>query len=142
MNILVINGPNLNFLGIREPKIYGNKTYSNLVSYLSEYAENNNHRIEIFQSNHEGKIIDLIQNNYHRFEALIINPAAYTHYSYAIYDCLMSVDIRKVEVHLSNIYDREEFRKISVIKPACEKQFFGKGFDSYIEAIQYLSEED
>ena len=142
MNILVINGPNLNFLGMREPKIYGDKTYSQLVKYLLDYAKENSHRIEIFQSNHEGEIIDIIQDNYHRFDALIINPAAYTHYSYAIYDCLLSIDIRKIEVHLSDISNREDFRKTSVIKPACEKQFFGKGFESYIEAIEYLNKKD
>lgn len=142
MNILVINGPNLNFLGIREPKIYGDKTYSHLVKYLLDYGKENSHLIEIFQSNHEGEIIDIIQNNYHRFDALIINPAAYTHYSYAIYDCLLSIDIRKIEVHLSDISNREDFRKISVIKAACEQQFYGKGFESYIEAIEYLNKKD
>ncbi|MFA7075891.1 MAG: type II 3-dehydroquinate dehydratase [Candidatus Izemoplasmatales bacterium] len=142
MNILIINGPNINFLGTREPSIYGNESYSDLVKYLYDYSKKNNHYLEIFQSNHEGEIIDLIQKNHQRFQALIINPAAYTHYSYAIYDCLLSIRMRKVEVHLSDIYKREEFRKISVISPACEKQFYGKGFLSYIEAIDYLCEEE
>ncbi len=141
MNILIINGPNLNFLGKREVDIYGNKSYNDLVNYLLDYAEKHQIYLEVYQSNHEGEIIDLIQDNYHRFSGLIINPAAFTHYSYAIYDCLKSVPIRKVEVHLSDIKNREDFRKISVTKAACEKQIFGKGFDSYIEAINYLNEE-
>jgi 3-dehydroquinate dehydratase-2 len=141
MNILIINGPNLNFLGKREVNIYGKSSYHDLVNFLLMYAQEKNHFIEVYQTNHEGEIIDLIQDNHHRFEAIIINPAAYTHYSYAIYDCLKSIDNRVVEVHLSNIYEREDFRKISVIKNACEKQFFGKGFDSYVEAIEYLNEE-
>jgi len=141
MNILIINGPNLNFLGKREVSIYGNKSYNDLVNYLLDYGKSNKIYLEIYQTNHEGEIIDLIQDNYHRFSALIINPGAFTHYSYAIYDCLLSVDIKRVEVHLSDIHNRESFRKISVISPACEKQFFGKGFESYIEAIKYLSEE-
>ncbi len=141
MNILIINGPNLNFLGKREVDIYGKKSYNDLVNYLLDYAEKNQIYLEVYQSNHEGEIIDLIQDNYHRFSGLIINPAAFTHYSYAIYDCLKSVPIRKVEVHLSDIDKREDFRKISVTKAACEKQIFGKGFDSYIDAINYLNEE-
>jgi 3-dehydroquinate dehydratase-2 len=142
MNILIINGPNLNFLGKREPDIYGTKSYNDLVNFLLDYGKEKGHYFEIYQSNHEGEIIDLIQDNFHRFSAIIINPAAFTHYSYAIYDCLLSINIKKVEVHLSNIYKRESFRKISVIKDACEQQFFGKGFESYIDAIKYLSEED
>jgi len=141
MRILIVNGPNLNFLGKREPDIYGNKTYDDLVSYLLDYAKQNNHYFEIYQSNHEGKIIDIIQSKYDNFEALVINPGAFTHYSYAIYDCLLSINLNVVEVHLSDIYSREDFRKISVIKPACKKQFYGKGFDSYVEAIKYLNEE-
>lgn len=142
MNILIINGPNLNFLGKREPDIYGTKSYNDLVNFLLDYGKENEHYLEIYQSNHEGEIIDLIQDNFHRFSAIVINPAAFTHYSYAIYDCLLSVNVRKVEVHLSDIYKRESFRKTSVISAACEKQFFGKGFESYIDAIKYLSEEE
>lgn len=141
MRILIVNGPNLNFLGKREPETYGNRSYSDLVNYLLDYAQNNDLYLEIYQSNHEGEIIDIIQNKYEDFEALIINPGAYTHYSYAIYDCLLSVNIKKVEVHLSDIYNREDFRKISVIKPACNIQFYGRGFESYIDAIKYLSKE-
>lgn len=141
MNILIINGPNLNFLGKREPEIYGSLSYNDLVIFLLDYADKNNHYFEVYQSNHEGELIDLIQDNYHRFSAIIINPAALTHYSYAIYDCLKSVEIPKVEVHLSNIYEREDFRKTSVTASACEKQFYGRGFESYIDAIKYLSKE-
>ena len=141
MRILIVNGPNLNFLGKREPEIYGAKTYDDLVSYLLDYAKKNNHYFEIYQSNHEGEIIDIIQSKYNDFEGLIINPGAFTHYSYAIYDCLLSINLNIIEVHLSDIYNREDFRKVSVIKPACKKQFFGKGFESYIEAIKFLDEE-
>ena len=140
MNILIINGPNINFIGKRETNIYGNKTYNDLKKYIFDYAKNHNHYIEIYQSNHEGEVIDKIQDNYQRFDALIINPGAYTHYSYAIYDCLKSINIRKIEVHLSDIYNREDFRKISVTKAACETQIYGKGFESYIDAINYLQE--
>jgi len=139
MNILVINGPNINFIGLREPHIYGDKSYADLVKYLLDYAKKYNHYLEIYQTNHEGEIIDIIQKKYQDFSGIIINPGAFTHYSYAIYDCLLSVNIPKIEVHLSDIYNREEFRKKSVINPACEMQFYGNGFDSYIEAINYLT---
>ena len=138
MNILVVNGPNLNLLGIREPEIYGSKTYNNLVSFLLDYAKNNGIMMEVFQTNHEGEIIDIIQQNYKRFDGIIINPGAFTHYSYAIFDCIASVSIPTVEVHLSNIKNREPFRRISVIKPACVGQIYGKGFESYIDAIKLL----
>lgn len=141
MNILVINGPNLNFLGKREPEIYGSKSYNDLVNFILAFGEMAKFNFEVYQSNSEGEIIDLIQNNYHRFDALVINPAAYTHYSYAIYDCIKSIDIPAVEVHLSNIEKREDFRKVSVIRPACIATFYGKGFNSYIEAFTYLKEE-
>ncbi len=138
MNILIVNGPNLNFLGIREPEIYGRKTYKNLIEYINDYCNKNGINVKIYQFNSEGKIIDIIQDNYDRFDGLIINPAAYTHYSYAIYDCIKSISIPTIEVHVSNIKDREDFRKISVIEPACIAQIYGKGFDSYIEAIKTL----
>ncbi len=138
MNILIINGPNLNFLGIREPEIYGTKTYTDLKQYLHKYADRTGVNIQIYQSNHEGEIIDLIQEHYLDFQGLIINPGAYTHYSYAIYDCLKSINLPAVEVHLSDLSKREPFRKISVIAPACVKQISGKGFDGYTEAIDYL----
>jgi 3-dehydroquinate dehydratase-2 len=140
MNILVVNGPNLNFLGLREPEIYGKQSYNDLVNFLLAYGNLNQIDIEVYQSNSEGEIIDIIQDNYHRFDAMVINPAAYTHYSYAIYDCIKSIPIPTVEVHLSNINKRESFRKISVTEAACVAKFYGKGFNSYIEAINYLQE--
>ena len=140
MNILIVNGPNLNFLGKREPEIYGKQSYHDLVNFLLAYGKLSKTEIEVYQSNSEGEIIDIIQDNYHRFDALVINPAAYTHYSYAIYDCIKSISIPAVEVHLSNVQKREPFRQISVIEPACVAKFFGKGFNSYIEAINYLQE--
>ena len=138
MNILVVNGPNLNFLGIREPEIYGKQSYNDLVNFLLAYGNLNQVDIEVYQSNSEGEIIDIIQNHYHRFDGMVINPAAYTHYSYAIYDCIKSIPIPTIEVHLSNIFEREPFRKISVIEAACVAKFYGKGFNSYIEAINHL----
>lgn len=141
MNILIINGPNMNFLGQREPDIYGHQSYNDLVNTLLTYGEAQCIDIEVYQSNHEGEIIDLIQNNYQRFNGIVINPAAYTHYSYAIHDCIKSIPIPTVEVHLSNIKEREPFRRVSVIKPACIAQVYGKGFNSYIEAIELLQKE-
>ncbi len=140
MNILVVNGPNLNFLGKREPDIYGKHSYHDLVNFLLAYGELNKHFIEVYQSNSEGEIIDIIQNNYHRFDGLVINPGAYTHYSYAIYDCIKSIPLPTVETHLSDIKNREPFRAISVIEPACIGQVYGKGFNSYIEAIKLLQD--
>jgi len=142
MNILIINGPNINFLGVREPEVYGKMSYTDLTEYLYSYCSEKNIYSEIYQTNHEGEIIDIIQNKYKAFDALIINPGAYTHYSYAIYDCLLMINIKKIEVHLSDIYNREDFRKVSVTKNACHKQFYGKGFESYKEAIDYLLEEE
>ncbi|MBI9009263.1 MAG: 3-dehydroquinate dehydratase [Tenericutes bacterium] len=142
MNILVVNGPNLNFLGRREPEVYGKQSYHDLVNFLLAYGEMKKIDIEVYQSNSEGEIIDIIQNNYHRFDALVINPAAYTHYSYAIYDCIKSIPIPAVEVHLSNINEREDFRKISVTGKVCVATFLGKGFNSYIDAFKYLQKEE
>ncbi|MDD2493019.1 MAG: 3-dehydroquinate dehydratase [Bacilli bacterium] len=139
MRILVINGPNLNMLGIREKEIYGTETYDDLVKYILRYQEIYNSQIEIFQYNGEGQIIDKIQEAYFmKVDAIIINPGAYTHYSYAIRDALLAVNIRTIEVHLSDISKRDEFRKHSVITDVCEKSFFGKKFHSYGEAIDYL----
>ena len=137
--IFIINGPNLNFLGIREIGIYGNDNYDSLSSYIQEKFCDRNVKIEIFQSNYEGKIIDIIQNAYYeRIDGIVINPGAYTHYSYAIHDALKSVSIPAVEVHLSDIHKREEFRKISVTAPACVLQIYGKGKEGYVEAVEYL----
>lgn len=139
MNILVINGPNLNMLGIRETNVYGNKTYDDLVDYLNELKDKYKINMNVYQSNYEGDIISRIHDAYfNKVDAIIINPGAFTHYSYAIYDALKAVNIATVEVHLSDIYNREDFRKINVIKAACVKSFYGKGMDSYREAVEYL----
>ena len=136
MKILVINGPNLNMLGIREPEIYGYKTYSDLLSFISLEAQKRNIEVKFFQSNYEGAIIDEIQKAYFdKLDGIIINPGAYTHYSYAIHDAITSTMIKTIEVHLSDITKRENFRKVSVISPACHKTIYGKGFDGYIEAL-------
>lgn len=139
MKILVINGPNLNFLGIREPGIYGNENYDYLVKMIGDAAKERNINVEVFQSNHEGAIIDRIQDAYlEKMDGIVINPGAYTHYSYAIYDALKSVPMPKVEVHISNINTREEFRKISVTAPACFAQVFGEGLPGYIKAMDMI----
>lgn len=141
VKILVINGPNLNFLGIREKGIYGTTDYAGLVKMIEEKAAEEGNDIVVFQSNHEGAIIDRIQEAYFDgTEGIIINPGAYTHYSYAIRDALASVNIPKVEVHISDITQREEFRKISVTKDACQKQIYGHGLNGYLEAIDYLTD--
>ncbi len=139
MKILVINGPNLNFLGIREKGIYGTQDYAYLVNMLQEKAKKDGFEIECFQSNHEGAIIDRIQEAYFdNTDGIVINPGAYTHYSYAIRDALASVTMPKVEIHISDITKREEFRQNSVTKAACDAQIYGKGLDGYIEAIDFI----
>ena len=139
MKILVINGPNLNFLGIREKDVYGTTSYADLVNMIEDKGRETGNEIIVFQSNHEGAIIDRIQEAYFDgTEGIVINPGAFTHYSYAIHDALASVNIPKVEVHISDITKREEFRKISVTKDACEKQIYGHGLNGYLEAIDYL----
>ncbi len=140
MKVLVLNGPNINFLGIREKDIYGTLSYKVLVKEIKKYAKEKNISIKIKKSNHEGYIIDLIQKCYFKkYDALIINPGAYTHYSIAILDALKSIaPIRIIEVHLSDIYKRESYRQKSVISEACEKVFLGKGINSYLEAIDYI----
>lgn len=139
MKILVINGPNLNFLGIREKGIYGTMDYEGLVKMIEDKGKETGNEISVFQSNHEGAIIDRIQEAYFDgTEGIIINPGAFTHYSYAIRDALASVEIPKVEIHISDITKREEFRKISVIKEVCQKQIYGHGLNGYIEAIDFL----
>lgn len=136
MKILVINGPNLNFLGIREKNVYGNEDYDYLLNMIAKKAEETGSDIEVFQSNHEGAIIDRIQDAYFDgTEGIVINPGAYTHYSYAIHDALASVSMPKVEIHISDITKREEFRKISVTAPACDEQIYGKGLNGYLMAI-------
>ncbi|MDY6104195.1 MAG: type II 3-dehydroquinate dehydratase [Acetatifactor sp.] len=142
MKILVINGPNLNFLGIREKAIYGNQDYQYLLDLIGKKAEETDSDIEVFQSNHEGAIIDRIQDAYFDgTQGIVINPGAFTHYSYAIHDALASVTtMPKVEIHISDITSREEFRKISVTAPACDKQIYGQGLDGYLQAIDYVLE--
>lgn len=136
MKLLVINGPNLNFLGIREKDVYGTQTYDDLLEKIARKGEDCGISIEVFQSNHEGAIIDRIQDAYYDgTEGIVINPGAFTHYSYAIHDALASVQMPKVEIHISDITGREEFRRISVTAPACDKQIYGHGFDGYLEAI-------
>lgn len=140
MKILVLNGPNINFLGIREKGIYGTRDYEYLVTMLNEKAAEEGHEIEVFQSNYEGAIIDKIQAAYHDgTEGIIINPGAFTHYSYAVRDALASIEIPKVEVHISNVHKREEFRHLSVTAPVCTGQVVGLGLKGYALAMDYLT---
>lgn len=138
MKILVINGPNINMLGIREPEIYGNQNYKTLLADIEKWAEEFGCEVECFQSNHEGAIVDKIQEAYGKFDGIIINPAAYTHTSIAILDALKAVGIPAVEVHISDLTNREAFRQISYAGTACEEHIIGKGFEGYKNAIQYL----
>lgn len=138
MKILVINGPNLNMLGIREPAIYGSKTFANLLQMLNEWADTYNVTIEQFQSNHEGDLVDRIQAAYGSFDGIVINPAAYTHTSVAILDALKAVGLPAVEVHISDVDSREPFRQISYAGLACVKTIKGQGLDGYRQAIEYL----
>ena len=138
MNILVINGPNLNLLGVREPDVYGSETLSDIENWLNKQPESNGHIIFWFQSNHEGDLIDRIHEAMGNSDGIIINPGAFTHYSYALRDAISSVNIPTVEVHLSDIERREEFRKLSVITDVCIKQVAGFGKKSYLIGLQAL----
>ena len=138
MKILVINGPNLNMLGIREPDIYGKKTFADLLQLLEETGRRLNIEVEQYQSNHEGNLVDKIQRAYGKVDGIVINPAAYTHTSVAILDALKAVGIPAVEVHISDVDSREPFRQISYAGLACCKTIKGHGFDGYREAIEYL----
>lgn len=141
MKLLVINGPNLNFLGIREKSVYGTQDYDYLLNMIAKKGEETGSVIEVFQSNHEGAIIDRIQDAYFDgTEGIVINPGAYTHYSYAIHDALASVRMPKIEIHISDITAREEFRKVSVTRPACDDQIYGKGLEGYLLAIDKVIE--
>ena len=140
MNILVINGPNLNMLGIREPGIYGKNTFAELLDLLNKWAAEENVELEQFQSNHEGVLVDKIQSAYGVFDGIVINPAAYTHTSVAILDALKAVAIPAVEVHISDVDARESFRQISYAGLACIKTIKGQGFDGYRQAIVFLKE--
>ncbi|HCR39980.1 MAG TPA: type II 3-dehydroquinate dehydratase [Lachnospiraceae bacterium] len=139
MRILVINGPNINFLGIREKEIYGSRDYSDLLQLLEEKAKECKITLETFQSNCEGEIIDRIQKAYYdSVDGIIINPGAYTHYSYAIRDALASLMIPKIEVHISNVHGREEFRQVSVTAPVCTGQIVGLGLQGYLLAVDAI----
>lgn len=140
MKILVINGPNLNMLGIREPDLYGRETYADLVEKIDRHCKNIGIEVEQFQSNHEGDLVDKIQSAYKNADGIVINPGAYTHTSIAILDAVKSVGIPTVEVHISKVEEREEFRKISYVRLACVKTITGHGTDGYIEAIDFLTE--
>lgn len=140
MKLLIINGPNLNMLGIREKHLYGAQDYAALCDYLRAQAERLGVEAELFQSNHEGAIVDRIQQAYQSIDGIVINPAAYTHTSVAILDALKAVSIPACEVHLTDVNAREDFRKISYVRLACDKTFSGYGFEGYRMAMEYLVE--
>ncbi|MDD3410045.1 MAG: type II 3-dehydroquinate dehydratase [Eubacteriales bacterium] len=140
MKLFVINGPNLNMLGIREPAIYGAQTYAELVRCVQAAAAEAGVEVECFQSNHEGAIVDFIQSAYQRADGIVINPAAYTHTSVAILDALKAVALPAVEVHLSDVSSREPFRQVSYAGMACQKTIMGRGFAGYRDAIFYLKD--
>ena len=140
MKILVINGPNINMLGIREPEIYGKDTYEDLMSYIKERADKEGVEVSFFQSNHEGAIVDEIQKAYNKYDGIVINPAAYTHTSIAILDAVKSVGIPTVEVHISDVSKRESFRSVSYIRQACIGTVMGKGIKGYVDGILLLKD--
>ena len=139
MKILVINGPNLNMLGIREPEIYGKATYADLCRLIEEHAAQLGIDVTLYQSNHEGDLVDAIQQAYGKADGIVINPGAYTHTSIAILDALKAVALPAVEVHISDPDTRDEFRKISYVRAACAKTIKGHGFNGYLEAMDYLT---
>lgn len=140
MNILVINGPNLNLLGIREPDLYGKEDYAALVALVEDTCAQEGIGVEVFQSNHEGAIVDKIQQALGTFDGIVINPAAYTHTSIAILDALKAVAIPAVEVHISDVDSREPFRQVSYAGMACVKTYKGLGFQGYVEAVKFLKD--
>lgn len=140
MKILVINGPNLNMLGIREPGIYGTENYNSLLEKISAHAKEKNIEADFFQSNHEGALVDKIQEAYGIFDGIVINPGAYTHTSIALLDAVKAVGIPTVEVHISDLSKREDFRRISYIRLGCIASVIGKGTDGYLEAMDILLE--
>ena len=142
MKIIVINGPNINMLGIREPEIYGHGTYDDLVEHIKSAASNLGVEAAFFQSNHEGAIVDAIQDAYGKYDGIVINPAAYTHTSVAILDALKAVSIPTVEVHISDVDSREKFRQVSYVREACIATVAGKGFNSYTEAMAILKDHE
>ena len=139
MKILVINGPNINMLGVREKEIYGDKDYKSLIKLIKKSAKERNVKVKCFQSNSEGEIVSKIQSAYKKFDGIVINPAGYTHTSVAILDALKAVNIPTVEVHISKVNEREEFRKISFVSAYAIKTIAGKGFEGYVEAIDELT---
>ncbi len=139
MKILVINGPNLNMLGIREPELYGRETYEGLVEKIRRHAETIGADVSFFQSNHEGDLVDAIQEAYGTQDGIVLNPGAYTHTSVALLDALKAVGIPTVEVHITDVDGREAFRKISYVRAACRKTISGHGTDGYLEAMDYLA---
>lgn len=142
MNILIINGPNLNLLGEREPEIYGSDTLQDLNDWIAKHPSSKGHTLKFYQSNHEGSILDTLQGNRKWADGVVINAGALTHYSYALADCITGCQIKAVEVHISDIHAREEFRKVSVLEAVCIKQISGHGKQGYIEAIELLSTTD
>ena len=140
MKLLVVNGPNINMLGVREPEVYGDGTYIDLCNLVDNYCREKNIEVEFFQSNYEGEIVDIIQNAYGNFDGIIINPAAYTHTSIAILDALKAVGIPTVEVHISDVKKREDYRQVSYIREYCKKSIIGFGFKGYLMAVDYLVE--
>lgn len=142
MKILVINGPNINMLGIREPEIYGGNTYADLCDMINDYAAEKGIEVELYQSNCEGDIVTEIQKAYNNFDGIVINPAAYTHTSVAILDAVKSVSLPTVEVHISDVSSREDFRQVSYVRAACIKTIAGHGFKGYLEAIDCIMEKN
>ncbi len=142
MKLLIINGPNLNMLGIREPGLYGKENYNDLCKRIKAHCDNIGAECEIYQSNHEGDLVDKIQWAYfNAVDGIVINPGAYTHTSIALLDALKSVSIPAVEVHISNVAEREDFRQVSYIRSACKMSIIGHGTDGYLEAIDFLTKE-
>lgn len=140
MKIRVINGPNINMLGIREPDIYGRTTYDDLVKLIEEHAVKIGVEVEVMQSNHEGDLVDMLQDCYKKIDGIVINPGAYTHTSVAILDALKAVSVPAVEVHISKVDEREDFRQISYIRKACAETITGHGVNGYLEAMDHLKE--
>ena len=140
MKILVMNGPNINMLGLREPEVYGTQNYASLCNLIETYAKAHDIEVTIFQSNHEGALVDCIQQAYGIYDGIVINPAAYTHTSVALLDALKAVSIPAVEVHISDVSKREAFRQVSYVRNYCELTITGHGFDGYTEAMAYLKE--
>lgn len=136
MKLMVINGPNLNFLGIRKPEVYGNTNYEGLIEMIKNHGREIEVVVDTFQSNSEGGIIDCLQKCYHEaYDGIVINPGAYTHYSYAIRDAIESISIPTIEIHISDIHNREGFRKVSVVTDVCAKQVYGEGLNGYLTAM-------